>query len=89
MTIIENGEVFGCELMRNFSPLLASSVRKNSIAQIWSESETFNQLRNMSKIDLLGACSGCQLPCGSGCWASAANITHKMNGSDENCHMAR
>lgn len=89
MTIFENGDVFGCELMRDFSGFNAGNVRTRSLQAIWDESPVFNQLRGLHKSDLVGHCQGCPLPCGGGCRASAANMTGSMTGSDENCHMSR
>jgi radical SAM protein with 4Fe4S-binding SPASM domain len=89
MTIFENGDVFGCELMRDFPALMAGSVRQQSISEIWRSSRTFAMLRNMRKSDLEGACSGCAMPCGGGCRASAANKTASAYGSDTNCHLHR
>lgn len=89
MTVFENGDVFGCELMRDAAAMRAGNVRESSLRSIWADSAIFHSLRSMRKADLDGSCSQCPLQCGGGCRASAANITGAIVGSDENCHMYR
>lgn len=88
-TIFENGDVYGCELMRGFSEFKAGNIREASLGSIWTSSVTFEKLRNLRKGDLKGGCASCEQMCGGGCRASAANITKKFDGSDENCHIIR
>ncbi|QPN56548.1 radical SAM protein [Synechococcus sp. CBW1107] len=90
MTVFENGDVFGCELMRDFALLRAGSVRQSSLAEIWESSQVFQELRGLRKVDLEGSCSSCPITvCGGGCRASAANRTRSIRGSDTNCHLHR
>lgn len=90
LTIFENGDVFGCELMRDFNGWKAGNIREQSVEAIWSGSPAFARLRAMRKSDLDGACGVCSLEvCGGGCRASAYNSTAMIHGSDSNCHLGR
>jgi AdoMet-dependent heme synthase len=90
MTIFENGDVFGCELMRDFDGWRAGNVRRSTLQEIWDRSPVFQALRGMRKRDLDGACGACSLDiCGGGCRASAYNQTFSTRGSDTNCHLHR
>jgi radical SAM protein with 4Fe4S-binding SPASM domain len=90
LTVFENGDVYGCELMRDADAWRAGSVRTMPLQDIWDTSAVFQQLRSMKKRDLTGKCGSCPLEvCGGGCRASAFNQTGSIVGSDTNCHLDR
>jgi radical SAM protein with 4Fe4S-binding SPASM domain len=90
MTVFENGDVFGCELMRDNPGFQAGNVRNAPLREIWESSIVFERLRAMKKKDLKGTCGTCTLDvCGGGCRASAFNTTSLFDGSDANCHLHR
>jgi AdoMet-dependent heme synthase len=90
LTIFENGDVFGCELMRDGEHWKAGNARSTPLQQLWDHAPVFQQLRAMRKVDLTGACGTCPLEiCGGGCRASAYNRTGSSSGSDTNCHLHR
>jgi radical SAM protein with 4Fe4S-binding SPASM domain len=90
MTIYENGDVYGCDLMRDDPRWKAGNVRDQSMMDIWHNSPTFQLLRGMAYSDVEGSCSTCSNHhCGGGCRASAANLTGSLFGSDINCGMHR
>ncbi|MBA1344964.1 radical SAM/SPASM domain-containing protein [Rhizobium sp. WYCCWR 11146] len=86
MTIFENGDVYGCDLMRDAPQWRAGNIRDSSLDEIWRNSETFTALRSMKKSELGGACGSCSVSiCGGGCRASALSTSGRINGADQTC----
>lgn len=90
MTVYENGDVYGCDLMRDDPRWKAGNIRQQPLMNIWRESSAFRLLRGMAYPDLEGPCAACaNQHCGGGCRASAANLTDSLFGSDINCGIHR
>lgn len=86
MTIFENGDAFGCDLMRDTTSWKAGNIREQSIEDIWENSTVFRSLRQTKKRDLSAPCGTCKVDgCGGGCRASAYSTTGSIVGADLTC----
>ena len=86
ISIMCNGDVYGCDLMIGIDEFRAGNITKNQIADIWENSETFHKLRNIEKKDLKGKCHDCEYKwCGGGCRSAAYNLDGDIMGSDLSC----
>lgn len=85
------GNVFGCSLMVSIKELAAGNIKENSIIDIWNNSNTFNNLRNLKLNQIEGNCKNCNLlnKCNGGCRACAYTATGKIIGSDLRCPNTR
>jgi len=82
-----NGDVVAC----SFFPLVLGNIKKNSLIDIWKNSETLNELRkSIANIDNLeGKCSKCRIEikkiCRGGCRAVAYHMTNNLYAPDPRC----
>jgi len=84
--IFFNGDVVPCI---NFTTLVAGNIRKNSLKEIWQESDVFNSMKVLSqtKTDQIKKCTGCKyLPvCAGGCRAKAMEHNGNIYEIDPEC----
>ncbi|WP_125152667.1 radical SAM/SPASM domain-containing protein [Clostridium rectalis] len=86
-SIIQNGDVYGCDLMIGIDEFKAGNIKENSFGEIWIKSEVFKKLRNINFDDLQGKCKKCNKSwCGAGCRSAAYNLYGSIYGSDESCY---
>ena len=86
ISVMCNGDVYGCDLMIGIDEFKAGNIPQSSIADIWENSETFYKLRNIEKKDLKGKCYDCKYNwCGGGCRSAAYNLDGDIRGSDLSC----
>ncbi|MHC1625006.1 MAG: SPASM domain-containing protein [Methermicoccaceae archaeon] len=78
--ISRKGDVYPC----GYLPIIAGSIRKNSLAEIWRDSEVFKKLRDPSA--LKGTCGDCpySVVCG-GCRARAYGYSKDWLAEDPLC----
>jgi AdoMet-dependent heme synthase len=87
MTIFENGDIYGCDLMKGNKHLKAGNVHNTSLKEIWNDSTVFERLRSITAEDIKGPCSQCPLDiCGGGCRAAAIGESDDFTRSDFSCH---
>lgn len=86
ISIMCNGDVYGCDLMIGIKEFRAGNLLKTSVADIWNNSAIFNKLRNIEKKDLRGKCHNCEYDwCGGGCRSAAYNLDGSIVGADLSC----
>ena len=86
VSIMCNGDVYGCDLMIGIDAFKAGNVLKESLQDIWTNSKVFNKLRNIEKKKLVGKCRTCKYEwCGGGCRSAAYNLDGSIYGSDLSC----
>ena len=88
ISILCNGDIYGCDLMVGIDEFRAGNVLQNSILDIWNNSKTFNILRKINKQELKGKCKDCKYEwCGGGCRSAAFNLDGSIIGSDLSCFL--
>ena len=86
ISILCNGDVYGCDLMVGIKDFLAGNVLSTPLEEIWKNSEVFNRLRAIDKKCLTGKCHECEHKwCGGGCRSAAYNLDGSIYGSDLSC----
>ncbi len=86
ISIMCNGDVYGCDLMIGIDEFKAGNILRNTIDDIWNNSTAFNKLRNIEKKDLKGKCYQCKEKwCGGGCRSAAFNLDGSIYGSELGC----
>jgi radical SAM additional 4Fe4S-binding domain len=86
ISIMCNGDVYGCDLMIGIDEFCAGSFLNSSINDIWNNSKVFKKLRNLEKKNLTGKCHDCEnIWCGGGCRSAAYNLDGSIYGSDLSC----
>ena len=86
-SIIQNGDVYGCDFMIGNDELKAGNIRSSTFKEIWDHSSVFKQLRNLSFDQIEGKCKTCpHIWCGGGCRSAAYNYSGDIFGSDESCY---
>lgn len=88
ISIMCNGDIYGCDLMVGIKEFRAGNVLESSLYDIWNNSETFIKLRSIEKKDLTGKCGTCEHDwCGGGCRSAAYNLDGSILGSDLSCFL--
>lgn len=86
MSIFENGDIYGCDLMKDNAIWKAGNVFTANLQDIWLNSKIFNTLCSLKKEDLEEPCKSCEMFfCTGGCRASVYNATQKINGANSSC----
>ena len=86
ISILCNGDVYGCDLMVGIEEFCAGNVLKDTIMNIWEKSTVFRKLRSIEKKSLTGKCRDCEyIWCGGGCRSAAYNLDGSIYGSDLSC----
>ena len=86
ISILCNGDVYGCDLMVGIKDFLAGNVLESSLECIWNDSPVFKKLREIDKSFLTGKCRNCENKwCGGGCRSAAYNLDGSIYGSDLSC----
>lgn len=82
-----DGTVYPCGLYPQVTPLCAGNLHKNSLFQIWNESDLLKRLRNISISDLPETCQNCTSVdiCGGGCRGAAVQLHNSLVGGDTRC----
>lgn len=79
------GQVFACPFLHQF---LAGDLRRQSLPEIWEQSEILNTFRHVDKAKLKGKCHACHYAptqCRGGCRASAYAVTGDIWAEDPLC----
>jgi mycofactocin radical SAM maturase len=85
VVITPSGDILPCPFLRNFA---AGNIRKNSLKDIWNNSEIFNVFRNLQSNQLEGKCGDCEyVPhyCQGGCRAAAYIWSGNLFAPDPHC----
>lgn len=86
LSIDQNGDIYGCDLMMGIPEFVAGNLRENTIQEIWNNSSVFKKFREFDFRNIKGKCSECGKKwCGGGCRSAAYNLTGSYYGSDESC----
>lgn len=85
------GKVYGCSMMVSIPQLCAGDAKKDTLSNIWFNSEVFNKLRNSSINNVEGKCKSCSFndKCMGGCRACAYQINLNINDSDPRCPITK
>ncbi len=85
------GDVYGCSMLISINELCGGNLKKQSLTDIWYNSEIFNKIRNNKMDEIEGNCKECKLldKCQGGCRACAFQFSKSLKGSDERCPICR
>lgn len=86
LSIDENGDVYGCDLMTGIKEFVAGNLKEQSLYNIWHYSPVFKEFREAQFSMLTGKCATCENTwCGGGCRSAAYNMDKSFYGSDLSC----
>lgn len=86
VSIDENGDVYGCDLMMGIDEFVAGNLKEQSLYDIWHNSKVFTKFREFDFEKIKGKCLTCNnIWCGGGCRSAAYNMSGDYYGSDLSC----
>lgn len=86
LSIDENGDIYGCDLMTGIKEFVAGNLKENSLYDIWHFSPVFKKFRDAEFSKVTGKCATCENNwCGGGCRSAAYNLEGDFYGSDLSC----
>lgn len=81
------GDVYGCSMMISTKELCAGNIKKESLMDIWYNSDIFKMLRKSSIKNVIGECKICDYKqkCMGGCRSCAFQLEKNINDEDPRC----
>lgn len=85
------GDVYGCSMMISIPELCGGNIKKQSLVDLWYNSNNFKCIKELKMTNLFGKCKSCILldKCKGGCRACAFQLKKDYNDDDPRCPIVK